>query len=276
MNEKFLHKKSLGQHFLTSPVVPGWMCDVAEIKKDEVVVEIGPGTGVLTKTLLERGATVIALEADKRAVAILEETYKEAIDKKQLLVKHVDIRTVDLGQLLPTTTPYKVVSNIPYYLTGLLFRLFLTHYNQPTAIVFLIQKEVAKRITVQERLQQKHSLLSLSVHAYGTPTYIKTVSRGHFTPSPKVDSAIVLVGNISRTCFSHCSETLFFDILHQGFGQKRKQLLRNLQSKFKRETLEEIFTALSLSLTVRAEDVTLASWQALTRELEKHTSENDI
>jgi 16S rRNA (adenine1518-N6/adenine1519-N6)-dimethyltransferase len=221
MNERFEHKKSLGQHFLNSDYVPRHLCDAANLNEGDTVLEIGPGTGVLTKEILKRGARVIALEADPRAIESLEETFADEIGNGKLIIHHHDARIIEPEQFGLKNQTYKVVANIPYYISGLLFRSLLQTNCQPQTLVFLVQKEVAARIA----RDKKESLLSLSVKVFGTPTYICTVKRGHFTPPPAVDSAIIAIHGISKQKLATIPETRFFEILHYGFGQKRKQLL---------------------------------------------------
>lgn len=266
-------KKSLGQHFLTSPVVPGWMCDAAALQAGEKVLEIGPGTGVLTREILARGADVIALEADLRAIVALKETFREEIAEKRLFLIHTDVRTLDLAAIPGITDHgYTVVANIPYYLSGFLFRTILESSAQPKRLVFLVQREVAKRVVGGVHTGGKESLLSLSVKAYGVPSYVKTVSRGHFSPAPKVDSAIVCVEGISRNRFTACDPDLFFHILRLGFGQKRKQLLGNLSKEFKKEELVHIFSTHGVPVSARAEDLPLETWLSLAADLAVHTN----
>ena len=268
MNEKFEHKKSLGQHFLNSDYVPKKMCDAAGVVAGDIVLEIGPGTGVLTKEILARDAKVIAIEADERAIASLEQTFPDEIARQQLTIHHHDAREIDPATFGLTAGTYKVVSNIPYYISGLLLRNVLDTSNQPTTLVFLIQKELAERIA----RDKKESLLSLSVKAYGAPQYITTIKRGHFTPPPKVDSAILAVHNINQDNFSELSSDNFFTLLHLGFAQKRKQLLGNLSKQFDRADLSTLFAALHLPLDVRAEDVPLEIWLELVRNLYSTTN----
>ena len=262
--EKFVHKKSLGQNFLTSDVVPRWLTEAGEVSNDDLVVEIGPGAGALTKVLLETGAKVVALEADSRAVVILEELFATHISSKQLTLIHTDARELSVGDLGLHHHQFKVIANIPYYLSGFLLRTFLENPIQPSVLVFLMQKEVVERIA----REPKSSILSLSVQAFGVPKYVKTVTRGHFNPKPKVDSAILRVSDITTTHFASKDEQdLYFELLHLGFGQKRKQLLSNFSHRFKREALEHLFASLSIKLDARAETLPLKTWLQLTTRL---------
>ena len=248
------------------------MCYAAEVENGDTVVEIGPGTGVLTAELLRRGARVIALEADRRAIKVLEEKFKNEIASAQLSIKHADVRQFELETLGLENHSFKVVANIPYYLSGFLFRSFLAGSLQPQCLVFLVQKEVGKRVTVKDG--EKESLLSLSVKTFGEPRYIKSVGKGHFTPQPKVDSGIVLVQNINRDNFKNLDQKFFFEILHLGFGQKRKQLLGNLSAKWTRDELIDIFSTVGMEEKCRAEDLPLKTWLNLADSLSKAHSKH--
>lgn len=263
MSEKFEHKKSLGQHFLNSDYVPKKMCDAADLQPGDIVLEVGPGTGALTREILKRGAQVIALEADVRAIESLQETFAEDVAAGSLKIFHHDVRDLDPTQFGVTAGGYKVVANIPYYISGLLFRTFLESHCQPSTLVFLVQKEVAARIVKDK----KESLLSLSVKVFGDPTYICTVGKSHFTPPPNVDSAVIAIHHISNEKIKGISAKAFFELLHMGFGQKRKQLIGNLSHLAPREALEKAFISLGLSLTVRAEDIDPTTWIALATHL---------
>jgi len=260
----FEPKKSLGQNFLTSDLVPRLMTEAANLSPGDTVIEIGPGTGVLTAELLARDITVYAIETDTRAVKLLKETFKNAIGTGSLSIIEADMRTFNIAELPIQRGAYTVVANIPYYLSGFLLRLFLEHTHHPKTIVFLMQKELVSRIA----RSKKESLLSLSVKAYGHPRYIKTISRGHFRPIPKVDSAILAVTDISNQRFSSSADrATFFSLLHLGFGQKRKQLLHNLAPSYGRSRVEAVLAQLNLPLTIRAEDITLPVWYSLHRAL---------
>lgn len=275
MEIPFRLKKSLSQNFLTNTHVPEKMADAARVSEGDTVLEIGPGAGALTRTLLERGAKVIAVEADLRAIASLRDTFGTEMEAGRLTVHHGDIRGVSLETLDLPCTQYKVVANIPYHLSGILFRLLLSSACHPSTLVFLIQKEVAVRIASlphprqQQTRDAKESLLSLSVKAYGMPTYIDTVGRNNFKPQPRVDSAIIAISDITKNRFTELDETFFFEILHLGFGQKRKQLLGNLSKRFSREKLREIFSLLHIREDVRAEDLSIDTWISLGIALQK-------
>lgn len=259
-------KKSLGQHFLNSSRVPELMADAGNVSKGDTVLEIGPGTGVLTRELLKRGANVIAIEADIRAIETLETSFKSEIMAKTLTIIHGDVRRLDLSALGLNPQSFKIVANIPYYLSGFLFRTFLEHDIQPSDLVFLVQREVAERIA----RDKKESLLSLSVKIFGDPKYIKTIGKGNFTPPPKIDSAIIAISHISKERLGQMSQEFFFKILHEGFKSKRKQLLGNLSDTYDRNALTHIFSTVGLSPTIRGEDVPLNMWLALCNEINLH------
>lgn len=251
-------KKSLGQHFLSSTHYLGLVADAAEVKKGDTVLEIGPGEGALTEVLLARGARVIAIEKDARLIPVLEERFAG----KPLTVLEMDALDADLASL--RLRKFKVVGNIPYYITGALLRKFLTEERQPELLVFLMQKEVAERITGHPSTRsgsQKESILSLSVKAYGAPLYIKTVPRGAFSPPPNVDSAILKVSGVSRGNFdSAAHEARFFTLVKKGFSSKRKKLLGNIGKEY-----SDILKNIGVSLDARAEDVALAQWLEISR-----------
>ncbi len=259
---EFEAKKSLGQNFLKNPQIAARIAKTAEIKAGEVVFEVGPGTGALTRELLKEGAKVVALEADQRAIAVLEEAFREEIASGRLVLIHGDIREVAIAAL-PLPHAYKVAANIPYYLSGMLLRLFLTSEKQPSCLVFLVQKEVADRIA----RSTKESMLSLSVKAYGTPTYEGTVVRGNFEPMPNVDSAILKIDTISKDRFADLEETSFFEVLKAGFSARRKQLRGNLASLASRAEIEAAFIDLDIPQDARGEDLPIDKWVALATRL---------
>jgi len=269
IEKSFRHKKSLGQNFLTSDIVPNWLCEAGALVPGETVLEIGPGTGRLTSALLKREVNVIAVEADSRAIESLEKTFASAINTGQLTIHHGDSRLITPKELGLSDHSFKVVANIPYYLSGILLRGLLESETQPKTLVFLMQKELVARIARAE----KESLLSLSIKAFGEPKYVKTVARGHFFPIPNVDSAILAINNINRDNFTSLRPEFFFDLLHLGLGKKRKQLLTNLTPTWDRSTLEVVFAELGLGLKIRGEDIDLPTWLTLAQILESKPNE---
>jgi 16S rRNA (adenine1518-N6/adenine1519-N6)-dimethyltransferase len=242
-------KKSLGQHFLMHARIAERIANTAGITADTCVFEIGPGTGVLTRELLKKSNHVIALEADAELFAELQKDFAQDIETKHLTLIKGDIRKFDLNTL---PKKYMIVANIPYYLTGEILRQCLEANNQPSCMTLLVQKEVAARIA----REKKESLLSLSIKAYGIPTYEFTVPKGAFRPAPKVDSAVLSVRNISREGFSsQAQEKRFFELLHAGFAHKRKFLRNNLAEKG--------FPGEGIPPKARAEDILLPVWLAL-------------
>ncbi len=251
-------KKSLGQNFLKSTAYLRAIADAADVKEGDVVLEIGPGEGALTEELLARGAYVVAVEKDHRLIPILEVTFTKEIREKRLTVLEADALEVDTEAVVGKK-PYKLVANIPYYITGALLKKFLSEERQPQTLVFLMQKEVAERIA----REKKESILSLSVKAYGDVKYVKTVPRGAFAPAPNVDSAILLVANVSKKNFKNAAhEEKFFEVVKAGFGQKRKLLKRNLEPVLGKDVAER-FRDVDISDTARAEDVPLEKWLGL-------------
>jgi 16S rRNA (adenine1518-N6/adenine1519-N6)-dimethyltransferase len=255
-------KKSLGQNFLKSKTALSAIIDAGDPTPDDIVLEIGPGEGILTENLLKFAGKVIVVEKDKRLIPYLQEKFNSEIIAGKLDVIEKDILEFDINLLNFYTHPYKVIANIPYYITGQVIRKFLESHNQPESMTLLLQKEVAERIVAKNG---KESLLSISVKVYGTPRYIRTVGRGAFSPQPNVDSAIIHIENISRKNLDGVDEEKFFEILHAGFAHKRKQLLPNLANIYTKSAISRAFDACKLDYKCRAEDISLSQWISLTR-----------
>jgi 16S rRNA (adenine1518-N6/adenine1519-N6)-dimethyltransferase len=259
-------KKSLGQHFLTSEAAIAHIIEAADITPHETVLEVGPGRGVLTRALLDAGAHVIAVEKDRELIAPLGAQFSEEVRKGQIEIIEGDALTFKAP-----AGAYKIVANLPYYITGQFIRKFLEgesgteHVTQPSRMVLLLQKEVVDRIIAADK---KESLLSLGVKAYGTPRRVAVVKRGSFVPAPAVDSAILLIENISKKNFNTISEKDFFHILHAGFAHKRKKLAGNLGAIASKEMIAATFEMAGISPNVRAEDVSLEDWKKLVEKLQ--------
>jgi len=254
-------KKSLGQNFLMHRQIAERIVKAAELPKNALVLEIGPGTGMLTKELLNLGYRVHAVEADFALIPLLEETFSAQIKDGRLTLRAADIRTFDT-----TTVPeeYHLVANIPYYITGEIIRQFLTAPNQPGSMTLLVQKEVAERIA----RSTKESLLSLSVKVYGQPKYCFTVPRGAFVPAPNVDSAVLRVQGINRDSFiDREEEGRFFDVIHAGFAHKRKRLAKNLEDYSSKEEVSKGFAEAALGENIRSEELSLSNWLTLVKNM---------
>jgi len=250
----------LGQHFLNNPTVARSLVEACEIRHDETVLEIGPGTGALTRELLATGGHVLAIEKDPTLVSALRNIFQKEIDVGQLTIREEDIRDFSPERAGLKTGQYVLAANIPYYITGEIIRMFLTAMEQPRIMALLMQKEVADRIVARDG---KESILSISVKAYGTPRVVRKVSAGNFTPPPSVDSAILSIENISRNFFYTLDEYAFFTFVRAGFSSRRKKLLSNLGRVCNKDVVREAFAHVGLHEDMRAEELSLASWKKL-------------
>lgn len=247
-------KKSLGQHFLSAPTYLRAIADAGDVRKGDFILEVGPGEGTLTHEMLLRGARVLVVEKDDRLIPLLLEKFAGEIKKKRLTIVHGDILKQDFKSLGLRRGKYKVVANIPYYISGALMRMLLTAKEQPSRMSLLVQKEVAERIA----RSKKESLLSLSVKVYGKPSFVVKVPRGAFSPPPNVDSAVLSIESISREKFLNAKhEERFFALIHAGFAHKRKKLKKAL------ETL--VGDRVNTVADKRAEDLPLETWLQLSK-----------
>jgi len=251
--------KRLGQNFLISRKVLRRIIQTAELSKKDAVLEIGPGFGILTQELAKKVKKVIAVEKDKKMVEILKKTLK---DYKNVEIIHGDILKIQNSKF--KIQNYKVIANIPYYLTSPLIRLFLEAENPPQEMVLLIQKEVAQRICSQP---PKMSLLAVSVQFYSQPKIISYVSKKSFWPQPKVDSAIIRIGQIKKP--KNINIKKFFQIVKAGFSSPRKQLANNLSQKLNigREKIKKALTECGLDIKVRAQNLSVEDWIKLSSNL---------
>lgn len=261
-------KKSLGQNFLKSAQAIRDIITAGAVDTKDTVLEIGPGKGALTQALLEAGATVIAIEKDRELFAHLSEKFQNEIISKKLILIEGDALEFNPTSYSLLPARYKLIANIPYNITGLIFRKFLEETIQPERMILLVQKEVAERIVARPTsqklrgMQGKESILSISVKVYGTPKIISKVPARYFSPAPKVDSAIIAVTNISKQNFKDLSEGLFFEVLKIGFSHKRKILIKNLEEGncSSKDKLLQTWETLGLPLKVRAEELNTEDW----------------
>lgn len=259
-SREFRPKKSLGQHFLKCRWVISTLIKAADITSSDTVLEIGPGKGILTKALAKYAKHVIAIEKDEWLADIL---------KKDLVQKGFSNVTVIKGDALTilkshfNRISYRLVSNIPYYLTSRLFRLLFERTRLPKIVVLTIQKEVAERICAKP---PHMNLLALSVQAYGKAEIIKNVPAACFAPKPKVDSAIIRLSDISDKFFEETDldPHLFFEVTRSAFSKKRKQLAGSLMSFFgSKENAKKILRELGIKPEVRPEELNIIQWERL-------------
>jgi 16S rRNA (adenine1518-N6/adenine1519-N6)-dimethyltransferase len=258
-------KKGLGQNFLIEGGVLKKIAAAAELTPTDTVIEVGPGLGVLTETLLEQAGKVIAIELDDHLADILKTRFA-GVDK--ITVINDDVLKVNPADILGKETNYKVVANLPYYITSAVIRHFLEAPVKPNTLVLMVQKEVAKQITAQPG---EMSLLSVSVQLYGKPTVVGKVSAHCFYPAPNVDSAILKIAVYPRPKIETDDITGFFDIARAGFSANRKQLVNSLANGLK-TTKAEIIPVLEkagIDPQRRAESLTIDEWGILYRAFKK-------
>ncbi|MDB5188691.1 MAG: hypothetical protein JWM92_289 [Candidatus Nomurabacteria bacterium] len=265
-------KKHLGQHFLKSSSALKKIVDVAAVTSNDTILEIGPGTGALTELLLVTAKKVIAIEKDRELIPLLEEKFAKEIAAGKLQLLEADILTFDPSLFRPGLKSYKLVANIPYYITGAIIEKFLSTACQPALMVLLIQKEVAERIIARDG---KESILSTAVKAYGKPKIIAKVPPGAFVPPPTVDSAILSIEGISRDFFvsprhssgeaeAGCDEKLFFAVMKSIFGKKRKQIGGSLAEFLQNKDLAlSALAKAGIDTKTRPEDIDLQTWKKL-------------
>lgn len=258
--------KEFGQNFLIDGEVLETMVQAADLKKDDVVLEIGPGFGVLTTELAERVGRVVAVEADRRLVGILREV---VADFKNVEIIESDILKFQISDLRFPNYGYKVVANLPYQITSAALRKFLENESRPSEIIVMVQKEVAERICAPAG---EMSLLSLSVQFYGQPEIVATVPRRAFWPEPEVDSAILKIFNIQEVSEKNKKEISpenFFRLAKIGFSARRKQLQNNLAGglRLSNKTVQDILVKLGFDQRIRAQDLSIEDWIRLINNL---------
>jgi 16S rRNA (adenine1518-N6/adenine1519-N6)-dimethyltransferase len=275
-------KKGLGQNFLTDPVHLDRIAAAAELSREDVVIEVGPGVGTLTVRLAAQAGRVVAVELDASLLPALRETLAACanvaivqgdilqLDPGQLSMAnsqwpivndqpsdHVGSLTIDHFPL--TIDQYKVVANLPYYITSAAIRHFLTAAPPAALLVFTIQREVAQRIVAKP---PDMSLLAVSVQYFARPEIIARIPAGAFYPPPKVDSAILRLRPWDRPPVDAPDDDAFFSVVRAGFGQRRKQLRNSLRANLglAQDRVDAILAQAGVDAQRRAETLTLAEW----------------
>jgi len=253
---KFWAKKSLGQNFLVDNEALNKIVEAAEIKPDDFVIEIGPGLGVLTDELNGKAKKIIAIEKDQELAEYIK-------DKKfeKLTILNQDVLTTNIPELVGDQK-YKVVANIPYYITSKIIRLFLEQEEKPELMVLLVQKEVAERICAEPG---DMSVLAISVQYYARPEIIDIVPANSFFPAPKVDSAIIRITRIEQSIASSKNEKEFFRLVNIGFASKRKTLSNNISAGYRidKKKAADIIRSVGFNENVRAQELSVEDWKKL-------------
>ena len=267
-NSNLKNNKSLGQHWLRDRVVLDRIAEEAEIKNGDFVLEIGPGLGTLTSSLLKfagKDGEVLSIEFDENLAKKLPAQFP----RKNLTVKNTDFLDFDLSKLPKN---YKVAANVPYYITSKIIEKLLTSDNKPSIAALLVQKEVAERICAKSG---DLSVLSIASQIYADCELGQFVPRELFTPPPKVDSQVVILKILEKNkleCFNDqnntkISEKQFFRIVKAGFTARRKKILKALSANLalSKEQTIEILTQAKVSPDARAQELTIENWLEITR-----------
>lgn len=300
-------KKSLGQNFLRDKIVLDKIIQSAELSADDFVLEVGPGEGVLTERLIKCTKKVVAIEIDSELEKKLQTKFKNV---KNIEIINADILEINLPELIVETRhrlvleskpiddaisiktrqclvstddninyPYKVIANIPYYITSPIIRLFLETKYPPTEMILMVQKEVAERICAKAG---KLSILALSVQYYASAELLFTVPKTAFFPVPEVDSAVIKITRHEKPAYAEASAFIeisadesageakkFFKLVKAGFSAKRKTLVNNLSTSLKLEKsiVEEKLKQIGISANQRAQELSLEDWKKLVESL---------
>jgi 16S rRNA (adenine1518-N6/adenine1519-N6)-dimethyltransferase len=257
-------KKSLGQHFLVDTSVLQTVVEAAELSSADTVIEVGPGLGILTAELIKRAGNVISVELDTKLASLLK---RRLASSANLSVINTDILKIRPSELLEGTSHYKVVANLPYYITSPVLRHFVEVSPKPSLMVVMVQKEVGEAIVAEPG---KMSLLAVSLQVYSKPRIISHVPAQCFYPQPKVDSVIVRFDLLSEPAVKVADVDGFFDLVRAGFSSPRKQLHNSLAHSLGMKPAEVIslLERANIDSKRRAETLSLEEWARLHEVLE--------
>lgn len=262
--------KNYGQNFLIDENVVQEIVEKAEVNKEDLVIEIGPGLGNLTKYLLESAGKVICIELDTKVIKILNDRFS-LFNNFELI--NNDVLKVDLNELIKSNSQFskvKVVANLPYYITTPIIMKLLEEHLDLESITVMVQKEVALRLT-EKPGQKETGAITYTINYYTNPTLEINVSKECFIPSPKVDSAVIKLEVLKTPKVQVENEELFFKIIKTAFLQKRKTLVNSLSNNgiASKEILEKMLNELNIDLQIRAEKLTLDDFARITKYLNK-------
>ncbi len=254
--------KTYGQNFLMDEIVLQDMVDEAEVNKDDIVIEVGPGIGNLTSFLIAKAKQVIAIEKDDQFVSVLNHLKNK---NKNFNYQLSDILHTDIANLVGESK-YKVVANIPYYITGKIIQKFLSLNNKPQSLTLLVQKEVAQNLSAPVG---KLNLLAISVQLYADVKMLTVVPAMKFYPAPKVDSAVVQIILHDHSKYVNYDEKKLFKILKACFLGKRKQLHNTLVNNLKLEktVVETVLDECNISANSRPQQLSIDQWINLSNKI---------
>jgi 16S rRNA (adenine1518-N6/adenine1519-N6)-dimethyltransferase len=249
------NNKSLGQHWLHDRSVLSHIADCADLKTEDTVLEIGPGLGTLTSEILRRAEKVIAVEFDSE----LADKLPKQFPGKNLQVVNSDILKFDLTKM---PANYKVVANVPYYITSKIVQMLMTADNKPSIAVLLVQKEVAQRLAANPG---DISILAISAQVFADVYLGDVVPANLFTPPPKVDSQVVVLKTKKTNIFKDIDESDFFKMVKAGFSAKRKKLRSSLSGglNISKSDAESLLEKAKINPDLRAEQLSIADWVRL-------------
>ncbi len=256
----------LGQNFLNNKTIVDRIIIAGKLNSDDLVLEIGPGQGVLTTEIAPRVRKIITVEIDSSLIPFLQEKFSA---QRNIQIINADILKINLPELCRenemTDFNYKLIANIPYYITAKIIRLFLESATPPKEMLLMIQKEVAERIVAPAG---KMSKLAVAVQYYAQPKILFSVSKENFTPAPKVDSAVIKIENIKKIPAPESKK--FFQAVRAGFASRRKTLANNLSNSLhlpKNEILS-LLKSIQLSPSARAQELSIEDWKKLSQNLQ--------
>ncbi len=252
-------KKSLGQNFLVDGRAVSRILRAADITSNDLVLEIGPGRGVLTRRLAQRAGSVVAVELDDTLADSLKSEFE---DSPNVSIVQADAREVDINGLVPADVPYRLVANLPFYAASPIIRRFLEADHKPKLMVVMVQREVARSMCAEPGTM---SILSVATQLYGSPRVVMSVPPRAFRPSPKVTSAVVRIDVHDNPCLALDSEERFFDLVRAGFSAPRKQVHNCLQQGLgiSREQAEGLLEAARVDPRRRPQTLSLNEWGGL-------------
>lgn len=258
-------KKSLGQNFLIDEIALNSIIEAADLQPNDQIIEVGPGTGFLTEKLIEKAKQVTAVEYDEDMVHVLNGRFQKV---KNLEIIHSDILKFNIENwtLGIGNCHYKVVANIPYYITSPLIKLFLQAKKRPSTMVLLVQKEVAEKIC---GITGK-SLITIETQLFGDPEIIMEVPSKSFHPAPKVDSAILKIKVHDQPLVAENELKDFLRIVKFGYSQKRKKLCNTLSAglRIKPAVIKSILEDMGINTDIRAEKLDISDWKDLLKLLQ--------